>query len=373
MVRFLSASPLVAIDTEFHRERSYFAKLALVQIAAGDQVFLIDPLRVDISCLRDVFESDAEIIFHAASQDLEILRRKTGVLPNKIFDTQIAAGFLGYSSPSLLSLLEAFLGVAMDKSDRLSDWLSRPLEDKQLHYAAQDVIYLVELRDVLLAEIAKLGRTSWLSQELDDYISQDFSATTDPNRAWLKIREVRGLKGKTKQVAMALAAWREVRAIEIDVPARFVLADLAVATIAQNAPKKTADLRGIRGVDTRNMAGGVDQEIIAVVAKATATELTYDDDRQAPEQVELPAGAAALLVAWLTSRAKQLKIDSNLLGSRSDITDLYSPIAESKLARGWRKEAVGNYIERIVSGEIALALTKIGEVTMVTNGGDEVA
>ena len=363
----MSTARLVAIDTEFHREKSYFAKLALVQIAADDEVFLIDPLRVDISGLRALFESDTEVIFHAAAQDLEILRRKVGVTPAKIFDTQVAAGFLGYSSASLASLLEVFLGVTLDKSDRLSDWMVRPLEAKQLHYAAQDVIYLAALREALMAELEKLGRTAWLEEEMKSWVSQEFYAGTDPDRAWSKIREVRSLKGRSKHVAMALAAWREAKAIEADLPVRFVLADLAIATIAQAAPRRASDLRNVRGVDARHLGGGSDNEIIKVIAHALDSKPIPDEQRTTPDSIDVPSGTATLLVTWLASRARSLRIDPALLGSRSDINEIYGGVQGAKLALGWRKEAVGNYIERIISGEIALALASNGDVTMVQN------
>ncbi len=360
---------MVALDTEFHRERSYFAKLALIQIAANDEVFLIDPLRVDVSPLGALFDSETEVVFHAAGQDLEILSRKVGRVPRYFFDTQIAAGFLGYSSPALSVLLEQFLGELMDKSDRLSDWLARPLEAKQLNYAAQDVIHLVRLRDTLVSEIDKLGRVSWLEEELGEYISQDFSSSSDPIRAWSKVREIRALKGRTKYVGMALAAWREERAMQEDVPPRFVLPDLALATIAQHLPKRTSDLRGIRAVENRHMSNGVDQEILRVIETALGEPLPDESEIAVPDPIEVPSGTATLLATWLVSHAKGLKIDSNLLGVRSDINELFSSSGVSRLERGWRKEAVGDYVGRIISGEIALALGSSGDITMVENSG----
>lgn len=360
---------LVAIDTEFHREKSYFAKLALIQVAALDEVFLIDPLKVDISPLSTLFDSETEIVFHAAGQDLEILSRKVGCVPNRFFDTQIAAGFLGHSSPALSLLVEQYLGIYLDKSDRLSDWLARPLEPNQLKYAAQDVIYLSALRDKLVEEIDKLGRVEWLEEELGEYISQDFSASADPARAWSKVREIRSLKGRTRQVAMALAAWRESRAIQEDVPSRFVLPDLALATIAQNLPKRTSDFRGIRAVEPRNLNNGVDRQILAVLEDALLAPPLEDEEMAVPEPIDIPSGTATLLTTWLTSHAKTLKIDSNLLGVRSDINELFAAASTSRLARGWRKEAVGDYVGRIIGGEIALALGKGGDITMVQNSG----
>ncbi|MDA8262006.1 MAG: HRDC domain-containing protein [Actinomycetota bacterium] len=368
----LARAEVIAIDTEFHREKSYFAKLALVQIAAGDQVFIIDPLRVDLAPLADVFVDGPEVVLHAATQDLEILRRKVGAIPSRIHDTQIAAGFLGYSTPSLALLLEAFLGVRLDKSDRLSDWMARPLEPKQLDYAAQDVLYLVELRDILMGQLEEMNRVDWLAEELADFVAQGVRAASDPSRSWSRIREVKALKGRARHLAMALAAWREERAMELDIPVRYVLADLAVATVAQAAPRRTAQLRTIRGVELRNLGNGVDKQIIEVIEKALASGPPVAEETVQPETADIPPGSAALLSAWLASRAKALHIDPNLLGTRSDLNEVLAGTGNSRLSRGWRKEAVGGYLERIIAGEIALYLTSSGEVAMAENSGAKV-
>ncbi|MDA8397324.1 MAG: HRDC domain-containing protein [Actinomycetota bacterium] len=368
----LARAEVIAIDTEFHREKSYFAKLALVQIAAAGEVFIIDPLRLDLTPLADVFEGGPEVVLHAATQDLEILRRKVGTVPSRICDTQIAAGFLGYSTPSLALLLETFLGVRLDKTDRLSDWMARPLEPKQLDYAAQDVLYLVELRDILMRQLQEMNRLDWLSEELADFLSQGFRFTSDPARSWTRIREVKALKGRARHLGMALAAWREERAMELDIPVRYVLADLAVATVAQAAPRRTAELRSIRGVELRNLANGVDKKIVEVIEKALVLGPPTAEEMVQPEAADIPPGSAALLSAWLTSRAKALHIDPNLLGTRSDLNEVLAGTGNSRLSRGWRKEAVGGYLERIIAGEIALYLTSSGEVSMVENTGAKV-
>ncbi len=368
----LARAEVIAIDTEFHREKSYFAKLALVQIAAGEEVFIIDPLRVDLAPLTEVFTDGPEVVLHAATQDIEILRRKVGTAPSRIHDTQIAAGFLGYSTPSLALLLETFLGVRLDKSDRLSDWMARPLERKQLDYAAQDVLYLVELRDILMSQLRELNRVDWLAEELSDFVAQAFRSSSDPTRAWMRIREVRALKGRSRHLAMALASWREQRAMELDIPVRYVLADLAVATVAQAAPRRVAQLRTIRGVDLRNLGNGADRQIVEVIEKALTSGIPIEEEMPPVEAADIPPGSAALLSAWLASRAKAMHIDPNLLGTRSDLNEVLAGTGNSRLSRGWRKEAVGGYLERIIAGEVALYLTGAGEVAMVENTGAKV-
>ena len=151
VVEQLLDQPRYALDTEFHRERTYWPKVALVQIAWPGELVLIDPLAVDLAPLRALMDSDALAVLHAAAQDLEVLELATGALPRRLFDTQIAAGFLGMSTPSLASLHERELGVQLPKGNRLTDWLERPLKSEQKEYAAADVERLLEIHDALLA------------------------------------------------------------------------------------------------------------------------------------------------------------------------------------------------------------------------------
>ena len=154
-----------AIDTEFHRERTYFPTLALVQLGWGDgHLALVDPLAVEIGALRRLFESDVEAVFHAAQQDLDVLTHAVGAVPEAFFDTQIGGGFVGYGTPSLVSLLSAEVGVSPPKGDRLTDWLRRPLTEAQRDYAAADVAYLLEVQDRLTAKLDELGRMKWVEE-----------------------------------------------------------------------------------------------------------------------------------------------------------------------------------------------------------------
>ena len=155
LVAILADEPRYALDTEFHRERTYYPKLALVQVAwrtpQGQQLALIDPLAVDVTPFAKLFESDSLCVIHAAQQDLDVLTHAVGSVPDKMFDTQLAAGFVGYGTPSLVSLLQGEIGVSPPKGDRLTDWLWRPLSDSQRQYAAVDVEYLLEVHERLVA------------------------------------------------------------------------------------------------------------------------------------------------------------------------------------------------------------------------------
>ncbi len=257
--------PRYAVDTEFHRERTYFPKLALVQIAWPGGLVLVDPLAVDLGPLAKVLEGPGVAVMHAAGQDLEVLHHACGAVPSRLFDTQLAAGFVGMSSPSLASLVERELGLKLEKGDRLTDWLRRPLSEDQRRYAALDVAHLFELQDRLLSQLEVDGRVSWAEAECERLRTSNPWAR-EPEEAWRRIKEVRQLRGRTLAVAQSLAAWRERRAATIDQPVRFVMPDLGVVGVAQRAPRTVDELKKVRGIDDRHTRGAAVEGILAAVA-----------------------------------------------------------------------------------------------------------
>src|SRR5262249_23751880 len=154
-----------ALDTEFHRERTYYPRLALVQLAWADDIVLIDPLAVDVTPLAAILDGDGLALLHAADQDLEVLERACGTVPARMFDTQLAAGFLGFGTPSLSVLVERLLSIRLPKSDRLTDWTERPLTPTQRTYAAADVAHLAALHDKLHERLVSVGREAWADAE----------------------------------------------------------------------------------------------------------------------------------------------------------------------------------------------------------------
>ncbi len=206
----LGAHDELALDTEFHRERTYRPRLALLQIASPVEVALIDPLAVDVRELSLLLGGDQLLVMHAASQDLEVLEHAVGVVPKRIFDTQVAAGFIGMASPSLSALHERILGIHLPKADRLTDWLERPLGEAQLAYAASDVAYLLEVKRRLVDDVTQRGRQSWLEDEHADLVDR-LRNPREPDEAWTRVKELRQLKGEARAAAQAVAAWRERR------------------------------------------------------------------------------------------------------------------------------------------------------------------
>jgi ribonuclease D len=189
-----------AIDTEFHRERTYYPQLALIQIAWPGDLVLIDPIAVDPEPLAEVFRSDVEAVLHACSQDLEVLELATGAAPSRIFDTQIAAAFVGMRTPSLASLHDQLLGLKLPKANRLTDWLRRPLEPEQQSYAASDVANLLEIQDLLIDQLEDNGRLAWADDECE-LARQKGLSVRKPEEAWLRIKEARSLGSRASTAA----------------------------------------------------------------------------------------------------------------------------------------------------------------------------
>ena len=363
--------PAYAIDTEFLRERTYYPRLALVQIAWPGGLVLIDPLATSMQPLARLLNSDRIAVFHAADQDLEVLEYACGTVPAVMFDTQVAAGFVGFSTPSLVNLAERVLGVKLSKGDRLTDWTQRPLTVAQRAYAASDVTHLLLLRELLLAELDTVGRSDWVAEEID-VLRRRPRGPQDPSRAWWRLKDGRVLKGADRLVGQELCAWRELRARHDDRPVRFVLPDLAVLAIAQARPTTIGALGAVRGIDGRFTKGAAAGEILDVVERASA--MTPDQLCQ-PEIEEFDRKlrpALTLISAWIAQLARDAKIDTSLLATRSDLVHFLRGDADARLRQGWRAEVVGHNVRRLVSGSAALAFEPAGTLVLEQRSNDPV-
>lgn len=363
LVAAASEADRYAIDTEFHRERTYFPQVALIQIAWDDEVYLIDPLPLDLKPLATVLDGPGLCILHAGVQDLEVLDLATGTVPRRLFDTQIAAGFLGLSNGSLKSLLERFCDISLPKGDRLTDWLRRPLSDDQLRYAAADVEHLLDLTDVIQRQLMSEGRLEWAFEE--SVLLRDRPRNRRvPEEAILRIKEARSLKGQAYRVATSLAAWRERRAAEADIPVRQVLSDLGVVAAAQASPTETSGLRGLRGIDGRHLRNGADKEIVNAVQVGLGTP---HDGGRPPRSPELPRHlrpVVSLVTAWISQLARDHRLDPALLATRADVEALLKGDPDGRLQYGWRADMVGTPIAQLVAGEAAVAFDGDGRLVL---------
>jgi ribonuclease D len=348
--------PRYAIDTEFHRERTYYPALALVQLAWPDEIVLIDPLALDITALRPLFESDVVAVFHAAQQDLDVLTHAVGAVPERFFDTQIAGGFVGYGTPSLVSILNGEIGANPPKGDRLTDWLRRPLSEAQRNYAALDVAYLLELQDKLVAKLEEYGRVGWVTEACEELRARPVSGQL-PDDAWARLKDVKGLRPRPRAVAQSVAAWRERTAMERNVPVRQVLPDLAVLGIAQRQPTNAKELGQARGVDERFTRGKVAEQLLEAVERGKRAD--PPDARGSADDLERDLRPAVTLIsAWVSQVAKSEKVDTSILATRSDLVALLSNEPGARLSHGWRKEILGEGIERLITGHAALTFDR---------------
>ena len=354
-----------AIDTEFHREKTYYPKLALVQIRWGAQTALIDPLAVDPRRLGRLFASDILAVFHAAQQDLEVLRHASLEAPRNIFDCQVAAGFVGYSTPSLATLVQAVKKISLSKGDRLTDWLRRPLTDQQCAYAADDVVHLFDLHDDLTRQLNELGRVDWVSAACAELATRP-TGPQNPSDAWLKLKEARALKGPARGVAQALAKWREERAMRSDLPPRRVMSDMALLGITQRVPKSVEELANTRGVDDRHLSAEYCREIMTAVrdgAKISVALPSIDND----DVDKFVRPALTLITAWVGELARKHKIDATLLATRSDITAFLRQSPNARLRQGWRATLVGDDLMRILNGEVGLSVDRDGHLKLISS------
>ncbi|WP_040491675.1 ribonuclease D [Ilumatobacter nonamiensis] len=370
LVDELLEMPRYALDTEFHRERTYFPKLALIQIAwwpegtnDKQELVLIDPLELDVSEFGRLFDTDSLCVIHAAQQDLDVLTHAVGSVPNRMFDTQIAGGFVGYGTPSLVSLLQGEVGITPAKGDRLTDWLHRPLTDNQCQYAAADVEYLLDVHDRLVAKLEEMGRLGWAEEACEELRTRPVSGA-NPSDSWLRLKDARSLRPKGRAIAQSLAAWREERAMRVDIPVRQVLPDLAILGASQRGPSTLKELRQARGIDDRHTKGGIAQEILDAVERGKnapppdAPKSTDDLDRNLRP-------AITLISAWVSQMARDEKIDTTMLATRADIVSLLRDDDDARLASGWREELLGQGIRDLVSGKAGLTFDPQGRLTLM--------
>jgi ribonuclease D len=363
VVAELSEADRYGLDTEFHRERSYFPHLALLQVAWAGGIALIDPLAVDVAPLAEVLAGPGLAVLHAADQDLEVLDRACGRVPSRLFDTQLAAGFIGFSSPSLTSLVERLLGQRLEKGDQLTDWTRRPLTGAQARYAASDVAHLLELHDRIAEELASTGREAWADEECALMLARARSAVV-PEEAWWRIKHARQLRGPERGIAQCVCAWRERRAQSLDLPVRFILSDLALLSITHRPPRTRAELEEVRSLDVRQLGGGAASELLAAVAEGRnlsgkALRLPPSHGASAPVRP-----AVTLAAAWLAERAQELRIDPAILATRADLVAYLQEHPEGRLVNTWRHGLIGAPLARLAAGELALAFGADGTLVL---------
>jgi len=354
--------PYVTVDTEFLRERTYFAQLCLVQLALpgtddADAV-LVDPLADGLSLdpLYELFRNPNVVkVFHAARQDLEIFHLEGGVVPQPLFDTQVAAMVCGYGDQvGYETLVRRIAKASLDKSSRFTDWSRRPLSDAQKTYALADVTHLRQIYEHLLSMLERSGRTHWLEEELANLTNAD-SYVVDPDKAWMRLK-LRTNSGKTLAIARELAAFRERYAQTKNVPRNRVLKDDALMELASTKPKTHGDLGKSRLLLREARKGDIADGLLAAVAKGLAVK---PEDQPSPPKGRDRSGMnpalADLLRVLLKAKAEDAGVASKLIASASDLDDIACGDTSGIWATGWRREVFGEDALRLLNGDIALS------------------
>jgi ribonuclease D len=356
----------IALDTEFLREKTYYPKLCLLQIATPEVVACIDPLALDDlnPLLELIFDPAITKVMHAARQDMEIFFHLRGAAPGPVFDTQIAALLLGYPDQiGYGNLVREMLGVNLDKLHTRADWSLRPLTRDQLHYAADDVIYLVEVYRQLQHKLQQLGRLDWLAEDFAQ-LSRAELYQTHPEQAWLKVKGSNRLKGASLSVLQALASWREEQAIRRDLPRGWILRDDALLEIARHKPATAEALGKLRGLGDRLLDKFGEQLVALVVNAAGVKPQAFPGS---DERVRLTPAQDALvdvMMALVRLGGARHALNPAMLASRKDLEKLALGAADADVLHGWRRKLVGEQLQALLAGELGVAV-RDGELVAV--------
>lgn len=359
----------VALDTEFVWERTYYPRLGLVQIGlTRDEVHLVDAPAVDLALLGELL-ADAAVtkIFHGAEQDLAILARQSRALPVNVFDTQLAAGFVGLSASASLQALVAHLtGTQLAKNATRSDWLLRPLSAAQIEYAREDVRYLPAVYEALRERLRARGRLAWAQAEMRHYERPERYVEEDPRLRYRATKGTakRGFGGRDYAVLRELAAWREVEARRRDRPRGHILSDDALVAIASRKPVSAETLMGLRGVHGAAVERDADA-IVAAVKRGLASPREDWPQRPArPLEDTTLQSRLDLMQAVIRGRAEREGIDQQLVATRQEVealvrSDDLDPDRHA-LLQGWRRTFIGADLEALLRRRAAVALDERG-------------
>ena len=356
----LKGAEWIALDTEFIREKTYFPKLCLIQIGIPDRAACIDPLA--IQSLDPVYELllDRSItkVLHACSQDLEILVHQMGDVPGPIFDTQLAAPLLGLAEQiGYGNAVRELLGVQLDKAHARTDWSKRPLSSAQLEYAADDVRYLSRMYPMMREQLDALGRLDWLEAEFEPYGKLE-RYQQRPEDAWKRIRGLEKLKPRALSVVQKLAAWREARARERDLPRNWILKDDVIADLARLAPGKLSDFDKIRGLQRKTFER-YGQLLLDMVQQALTEEPVPLPKHSRGVKASVQEDALTdILHAQLRLLSEAQDINSAAVASRKDLLALVRD-EDSRLLKGWRRKLAGDELLAMRNGERIISIENL--------------
>jgi ribonuclease D len=345
--RALESQTLIGLDTEFLRERTFFPKLCLLQLAAAGDIWCVDTLRGGglESLVPALTAPDIRKVIHAARQDLEAVYLTTRRIITPVFDTQIAAACVGMKPQvGYAELVKTLLDVTIPKGQTRTDWSKRPLSRAQLDYAADDVLYLGEIAAQLTAQLKSLGREHWAAEDCA-MLEDPRLYEPDPALAWERLRGILQLDPKPRARAKGLAVWREKLARERDLPRAWVLSDDALFAVAHANPKSRSELNAVHAMPA-NFNDAFATDVLRTLDEQSAAppaDLNLSQDgRPTPAQKALIERLSKVVDA----RAAELKVHAELLAPRGELKALAMGKAESHALTGWRRAEIG---ERLLS------------------------
>jgi ribonuclease D len=361
----LAHEPFVALDTEFMRDRTYWPKLCLVQLAGQNRHAAIDPLApdLDLAPLLALMANPAVVkVFHAARQDVEIFYHLSGAIPTPLFDTQLAAMVCGYGEEVGYETLVSRLAKArVDKSSRFTDWSRRPLTQQQLDYALDDVIHLRVIYQRLEAQLKESCRTEWVAQELAG-LTDPNTYEQSPEAAWRRIK-VRSRDPRFLAIVVALAAWREREAQRRDLPRNRIVRDDLLLELAANRPRSVEDIARLRRISLDKASSAA-----VVAAVRSALEMPEAELPVLEPPPKLPRGIGPLvelLRVLLKFQCEEHHVAQRLVATTADLEAIAAHDAPDVAAlRGWRLEVFGRSALALKQGKLGLAVTK-GQVVLV--------
>ncbi len=361
-----ASSKVLAVDTEFLRERTYRPKLCLIQLAtSADDIVAVDPLAIsDLTPVAELFKNPSITkILHACSQDLEVIDGAMGCVPSPMFDTQVAASFLGHRMQmGYGALVEAYTGVHLAKAESLTDWSRRPLDPEQLTYAEDDVRYLPGIYEQMVEELTKADRLQIVLPEMQALLDPSHYRH-DPMDAYKHLKRATSLTRKQLAVGREACAWRERVAAKRNIPRKWVLSDEVMLEVCKRAPKDVDRLFKIRG--TEQLSRRDAEALVFAVNRGTACPTAEmpslpKRSRPTPEQESV----LDLMYAMLRIISEKSGVATQLIATRDDLLDFVNGSEKAALAQGWRYQLAGAQLERLLNGGCGLTV-KDGRVEIL--------
>jgi ribonuclease D len=368
LVEHVRTAGRFAFDTEFVSEDTFEPVLCLIQVATREQLALVDPLAVrDLDPFWDVVCDPAiEVVMHAAGEDLRICLLKSGRLPRRVYDIQVAAGLAGFSYPlSLGNLVGQVLRISLTGGETRTDWRRRPLSSGQIEYAVDDVRHLLDIADHFAASLQELGRTSWADEEFQDFV-RSIAERADEER-WRRLPGLNQLGSRGMEMARQLSYWREDEARRQNRPLRQVMRDDLLVAIAKRQP---TNLRGLEALRDFNRPGLISRGDEILRALQRAREVPEDDLPEPSARIDEPPGLSTvsnLLSAALAQCCAQHRMAGSIVANVADLKGLIRWHLDGRpddrrpaLLQGWRADLFGRTLLDVLDGRVALRVADPG-------------